>query len=105
MQRDSKGLIGRVVALFSLCLAVGEAVAVAHGVIRQHKRILHTAKRHGSPGGLLVQSRSWSPTYTGSNDPNEIERSPFRSQRSRSQNRSLVRGWGEECQESLRIEA
>jgi hypothetical protein len=49
MQRDSKGLIGRVVALLSLCLAVGEAVAVAHGVIRQHKRILHTAKRHGSP--------------------------------------------------------
>jgi hypothetical protein len=36
-----------------------------------------------------------SPTYTASRDPQEIERSPFRGQRSRSQNRSLVRGWGE----------
>jgi hypothetical protein len=34
--------------------------------------------------------------YTASHGPQEIERSPFRRQRSRSQNRSLMREWGEE---------
>src|SRR5271163_1783630 len=41
-----------------------------------------------------MDRRRQSPTYTASHDPQEIERSPFRGQRSRSQNRSLMRGWG-----------
>ena len=45
-----------------------------------------------------------SPTYTASYDPRETERSSFRSQRSRSQNRSLVRGWGKRVK-SLCVEA
>jgi hypothetical protein len=42
-----------------------------------------------------------SPTYAASQDPQEVERSPFWGQRSRSRNRSLVRRGkgrdGEEC--------
>ena len=38
-----------------------------------------------------------SSTYTASHDPQEAERSSFRGQRQRSQNRSLVRGWGKKA--------
>jgi hypothetical protein len=58
------------------------------------KRVNTQAQRGGTSKEAKARAMDrWgqSPTYTASHDPREIERSPFRGQRSRSQNRSTVR--------------